>query len=109
MASSSLFRVDKFEVPAASRDAFIERLKASHAALDHVPGCRQNLVLEKASGPGRYNVVTFVEWENEAAYEAARAAAMARQEAAGFDRLAFFQQLKVSADLANYVCFDFRL
>ena len=109
MADSPLFRIDKFDVPATSREALIEKLKASHAALDQAAGRRQNYVLEKVSGPGRYNIVTFVEWESEAAYEAARAAARARQEASGFDPQSFFQQLNVSADLANYVRLDFRL
>ncbi len=109
MADSRLFRIDKFDVPATSREAFIEKLTASHAALDQAAGRRRNYVLEKVSGPGRYNIVTFVEWESEAAYEAARAAARARQEASGFDPQSFLQQLNVSADLANYIRLDLGL
>lgn len=99
---ASLFRIDKFEVPAPSRDAFLDRLMSTHAALDANDGCPQNHVLEQVSGPGRFNVVTFVEWADARAYEAARSAAEVRQRQTGFDRQAFLEQLGISPDLANY-------
>lgn len=98
----SIFRVDKFVVPAESKDTFLTKLKETHRLLDSAEGCVQNRVLEQVSGPGRFNIVTLVEWRDEAAYEEARTAAQARHEAAGFDPGAMFEAFRISPDIANY-------
>lgn len=101
--SESVFRVDKFDVPSTSRDEFIFKLRESHALLDGMDGCIQNYILEKSSGTGRFNIVTFVEWRDQETYEAARSAAQARHVAGGFEAQAMFDQLGISVDIANYL------
>jgi heme-degrading monooxygenase HmoA len=102
-SSESIFRIDKFDVPAESRAAFLARLKATHAALSEAEGCLQNYILEQVSGSGRYNVLTLVQWRDVDAYDQARAAAQARYEASNFDPSAVFEALGIDADLGNYV------
>ncbi|GHC65076.1 antibiotic biosynthesis monooxygenase family protein [Limoniibacter endophyticus] len=102
MPGPSLYRIDKFVVPPTSRDRFMERLKKTHDALDHVDGCEQNLILEQVDGTGRFNIVTFVQWRDETAYQAAKSAAQARQAADGFNPAQFMKELEVAADLAIY-------
>lgn len=99
---SPLYRVDKFIVPPQSLDRSLERVKKTHDALDQADGCERNLILEQFDGPGQFNVVTFVQWRDEAAYKAARQAALARQTAEGFDPQAFIKELGVMADIAVY-------
>jgi hypothetical protein len=102
MSKGSVFRVDKFLVPEAARDTFLAQVGETHAFLGAQPGCLRNLVLEKDSGPGRFNVVTFVEWESDTAFENAKAAMASRRETTGFDPAALIARLGVETDLAAY-------
>jgi len=102
MKTESIFRVDKFAVPAQSRDVFMARLQVTHKTLRAADGCVQNLVLEQVSGAGEFNVVTIVEWRDTAAYENARQAAQQRQKENGFDPQSYFREMGIKADLGNY-------
>ena len=102
VASSRIFRIDKFAVPVEARDAFLAKVKAAHVLLDSAEGCLQNHVLEQVSGSGSFNIVTLVEWRDQAAYDQARAAAQARHQVEGFDRQAMFETMGINPDLANY-------
>lgn len=102
MQDIPVFRVDKFIVPATTKDRFIERLIVTHNALDTATGCEQNLILEQVDGSGQYNVVTFVKWKNREQYDAARKLALSRQSKEGFNPAAFMEELGVVADLGNY-------
>ena len=102
MQDIPVFRIDKFIVPATTKDLFLERLTGTHKALDTATGCEQNFILEQVDGPGQYNIVTFVKWKNREHYEAARLVAVSRQAEEGFHPAAFMEELGVVADLANY-------
>lgn len=102
VASSSVYRVDKFVVPAAAHAEFMARVSRIKQMLDDMPGCRQNLVLEQVSGPGAFNVVTIVEWQNAEAMDNARAAVTARYRDMNFDPQETMARLGIKADMANY-------
>jgi len=102
VSKESIFRVDKFSVPPGARDPFLAKIRETHALLDGVDGCLQNLVLEQVSGPGEYNIVTIVEWRDAAAFEQAKRAAQKRHEASGFDPGTMLRELGIEADLGNY-------
>jgi len=55
----TIFRVDKFVVPEASRGEFLSRIRDTHALLRQQPGFVRDAILEQASGPGRFNIVTI--------------------------------------------------
>ena len=99
---SPLFRVDKFVVPQEARDAFLEKVRETHAILSRQPGFLRDLLLEQYAGPGKFNIVTLVEWQNEAANAAARTAVEAARADTGFDPQAFMARLNIEADMANY-------
>jgi heme-degrading monooxygenase HmoA len=99
---TSIFRIDKFEVPDGARDEFLGRVRLIQSRLDAFEGCRQNLVLEQVGGPGRFNIVTIVEWATAEAMESARAAIAERYAAEGFAPDEFMARLGVIPDLANY-------
>ena len=102
MQDIPVFRIDKFVVPATTKDRFLERLTVTHNALDTAAGCEQNFILEQVDGPGQYNVVTFVKWKNHEHYDAARKVAVSRQAEEGFNPATFMEELGVVADLGNY-------
>ena len=100
--ATALYRVDRFIVPAHALDAFVAQMKRLQATLQALPGCLHATVLTQLGGPGRFNVLTWVEWKDQASVDQA-AAAMQRQFAAeGFVPKAFLQQLGAEADLGLY-------
>ena len=100
--STPVFRVDKFVVPVAARGEFLDKVRRTHELLKKQQGFRRDLVLEQSSGPGRFNFVTLVEWESEAAVEGAKAAIMAMHREIGFSAKDMFVRLGIEADVANY-------
>ncbi|AXK81021.1 antibiotic biosynthesis monooxygenase [Pseudolabrys taiwanensis] len=101
-ATPSVYRVDKFVVPAAARAEFMTRIATIKGLIDAQPGCRQNLVLEQVSGPGAFNVVTFVEWESADALENAKTAVTVRYKEMNFNPQDLIARLGITADMANY-------
>lgn len=101
-AAASIFRIDRFVVPAEALAAFMERLRFTQQTLDTVPGCRQNLVLTQEGSPGGCNVITLVEWSNAEAITAAKATMQAKYAEEGFDPAAFMGKLGVQADMGVY-------
>lgn len=100
--NASLFRVDKFVVPAAVRETFLEGVRSIHQLIGAQPGCVQSHVLEQVGGPGEFNFVTIVEWADAQRMEAARRVITAHQEQAGIDVEAFRARYGIRADVAAY-------
>lgn len=101
-ARRSIYRIDRFNVPAKALAAFMERLHLTQRLLDKLPGCRQNLVLTQPDLAGEFNVMTVVEWSHESHFAAAKAVMQARYAQERFDPAAFMQKLGVQADLGTY-------
>ena len=97
-----LFRVDKFEVPAESLPKFMHRIHWIQRYLGGLAGCGQNLVLTQTAGPGRFNVVTLVEWANSRDMIDAKARVEEHYGNEGFDPAAFMARLGVQADMGVY-------
>lgn len=97
-----VFRVDKFVVPDDARDEFIRELRRTHDLLAEQPGFVQDFLLEQSGGPGEFNFVTIVEWENQEAIEIARDAVSAMHERSDFDREELFTRHDIRADIATY-------
>lgn len=100
--NASLFRVDKFIVPASVRESFLDRARSVHQLIGAQPGCVQSHVLEQVGGPGEFNFVTIVEWADARHMEAARRVITAHHEQAGIDVEAFRAQHGIRADVAAY-------
>jgi putative NADH-flavin reductase/heme-degrading monooxygenase HmoA len=97
-----LFRIDKFKVPAAVRDEFLERVRLINQFLRVQRGFVQDAIFEQVGGPGSFNLITLVEWESAEAIEAAKKAAAARYAETGFNPQEFVARLGIEADLAVY-------
>jgi heme-degrading monooxygenase HmoA len=101
-----LYRVDKFVVPEHGRDEFLGRVATTHALLRSQDGFVRDFILEQQSGPGEFNIVTFVEWSSRDAIGRVSAAVAKLHQDIGFDRQEMFSRLGIKADIANYVRLD---
>ena len=99
---TKVYRVDKFIVPTHAREEFLEKVQATHVVLRSQAGFVQDFILEQASGPGEFNFVTLVEWENAGAMEPVRQAVTALHKRMNFDPQELFARLGIRADLGNY-------
>jgi heme-degrading monooxygenase HmoA len=97
-----IYRVDKFSVPPQAREEFLEKVQATHGLLRSQAGFVEDAILEQASGPGEFNFVTIVEWENAEAMEPARRAVAALHEQMNLDPHEMFTRLGIRADLGNF-------
>lgn len=101
-----IYRIDKFIVPGAARQEFVDRVNKTNEYLRTLPGFIQDKVLEQTGGPGEFNFITIVIWKNAEAIEAARKAVTAMYEEIGFDPQDLLDRLGIKADLANYQQLD---
>jgi hypothetical protein len=97
-----VYRIDRFNVPSHAFATFMERIQLTQRLLDQQPGCRQNLVLTQPSLAGEFNVMTLVEWSDDASLSAAKAMMQRHYAEERFDPAAFMQHLGVQADLGIY-------
>ncbi|HEY4816955.1 MAG TPA: antibiotic biosynthesis monooxygenase [Candidatus Acidoferrum sp.] len=97
-----IYRVDKFAVPIAAREEFVDKARRTHALLKEQPGFLQDFVLEQSSGPGEFNFVTIVEWASQEAVENARAAILALHREMNFNPQEMLARFGIKADVANY-------
>lgn len=100
--NKNVFRVDKFSVPAPARQEFLSRVLATHQVLRSQAGFVREAILEQTSGPGKFNFVTIVEWENAAAMEPARQVVAALHRQMNFDAREMVARLGIRADIADY-------
>ncbi|RTM05306.1 MAG: antibiotic biosynthesis monooxygenase [Hyphomicrobiales bacterium] len=100
--TGSVFRVDKFAVPAEARDEILRKVRMTHELLRQQEGFVQDFLLEQFSGPGEFNIVTMVEWESQAAVEKVVPIVKAAHERVAFSAQETIARLGVKADIANY-------
>jgi len=101
-----IYRVDKFVVPASSRDEFLARARDVKDFLKCQEGFVRSTYLEQFAGPGQFNLVTIVEWKSEAHVEQVKEAKQAKDALAvqegGETREQFYQRLDIKADLGFF-------
>ncbi|SFP92994.1 hypothetical protein SAMN03159463_05190 [Mesorhizobium sp. NFR06] len=100
--TGSVFRVDKFVVPAQAREEILAKARMTHELLRRQEGFVQDFLLEQFSGPGEFNLVTMVEWESQAAVDKVVPIVKAAHERIAFSAQETIQRLGVKADIANY-------
>ena len=98
----AVYRVDKFVVPGAAREEFLERARRTHLLLQAQPGFVQDFILEQSSGPGEFNFVTLVEWASQEAFENARQAVQKLHAEMKFNPRETIARLGIKADIADY-------
>lgn len=99
---AAIYRIDKFVVPEAARDEFLTKIRETHDLLRQQPGFVTDAILEQVAGPGKFNIVTIAEWEDEGALDAARVAVKQAHAEWGFSPQGLMQRLGIEADIAEY-------
>ena len=106
MSSSSLpdarYRVDKFAVPAESREEFLRIIAQTHSVLRLSEGFLGDFILEQESGPGEFNIVTFVQWAGPEAIAGASASVRKLHADMGIDPREVVARLGIRPDIAIY-------
>lgn len=98
----SIYRLDRFAVPAAARDEFLLNVRRTHEILRDQPGFIWDAILEQNADAGEFNFVTIAEWENENVIRAAKTAVAEAHRGAAFNPQEMFARLAIKADMANY-------
>jgi heme-degrading monooxygenase HmoA len=97
-----LYRIDTFSLPEAARPEFKSRSRETIALLRKQPGFIRDDWFEKVVDDGSFNVVTMVEWRDEASIRSAGEAVRAMHAANGFDAADFFRRNGIVASRAVY-------
>lgn len=96
------FRIDGFSVPEAAREEFDAAMRRNLAFIRTLPGFREHLVFEKASGPTTLNVMTIAVWESQEAIDRAGLRVREHYRAIGFDMPAALARWNVRAEIGTY-------
>lgn len=96
------FRIDAFNVPAASRTEFQAAMRRNLAFIETLPGFLHHMVFEKANGPTEFNLVTIAVWESPDAISAAADKVRSYYQSIGFDVQATLARLGITASLGYY-------
>jgi heme-degrading monooxygenase HmoA len=94
--------IDIFVVPEESRLPFLERSRKVQSFLKTLPGFVEGFLYERKKGESRYNYLTIATWENEEAFENAKAIVAAEFKKQGYDREAAAKKLKIESQRAVY-------
>jgi len=96
------FRIDAFNVPAASQAEFQAAMRRNMAFIEKQPGFLHHMVFEKTNGPTEFNIVTIAAWESPEAIAAAGEKVRAYYQSIGFDVQATLTRLGITASLGYY-------
>jgi hypothetical protein len=100
--SKPLCRINKFSVPAESRDAFLDLMAKTHAILRQQEGVVADRILEQQSGPGVFNFVAMIEFVGPEVIDSIAAAVAAFDQQAGIDRQQAMAALNIKTDMGIY-------
>ena len=94
--------IDMFEVPEDSKAAFLEHTRAARDVVRAQPGFVEGSVYEAQSPDAQFHVITQVVWDNEYAFEAAKAAVAEEFRRRGFKPAEIMKELNVKLTRAAY-------
>src|SRR5215813_6384999 len=99
---NQIFRIDRFKVPAASREEFLSRIRTSNEVLRSLPGFVDDCFFEQRDAAGDSKIVTIAIWENQQAFAAAKASVQERYRQIGFNPAEIVQRLGIEAEMDAY-------
>jgi hypothetical protein len=100
--ANHFYRVDRFIVPRAARDEFLEKVLMTHQLLREQPGFVQDFLLEQSIDADHVTLLTIAEWSDVKYVEGARAAVAAMHARIRFDKEEIFSRLGIKAEFASY-------
>jgi hypothetical protein len=100
--ANHIYRLDKFKVPAASREEFLARVRTSNEILRVIPGFVEDCFLQQLGASGDFKIVTIAIWENEPAFSSAKSIVQDHYKKMGFDPAETIRRLGIEADMDAY-------
>src|SRR5262245_28811397 len=100
------FRIDSFSVPAAARTEFEAAMRRNLRFIQTLPGFLSHTVLEKASGPSMFNIVTIAVWQSPEAIAKAADAVRTFYQEIGFNPAEALSRWGVAAEIGQYEILD---
>jgi hypothetical protein len=97
-----IVRLDRFIIPRNAYVEFLGRLKDIHALLHVQPGLKHDILFERPVTADSVHLISMVEWENQAASDAATTVVEDYCIANNFNRDETFDRLKIIADIGIY-------
>jgi predicted ester cyclase/heme-degrading monooxygenase HmoA len=94
--------IDKFFVPAAAIDEFLERVQINRAFIKKLPGFIEDAAYEYKDKDGNLILVTVAQWQNSEALNNAKEAVQAEYKKQNFDPSAMFKRLNITLDRGIY-------
>ncbi|WP_315815168.1 antibiotic biosynthesis monooxygenase [Paraflavitalea speifideaquila] len=94
--------IDKFLVPAAGRQAFLERVRINREFIKKLPGFVEDAAYERTDEQGSLVFITVAVWAHEQALQKAKEAVQAGYKQEGFNPAAFWEKLGISMDRGVY-------
>jgi predicted ester cyclase len=94
--------IDKFFVPAAAKNEFLERVHINRTLIKTLPGFIEDAAYEYADNDGNIIFVTVACWENKEALAKAKEIVQAEYKKQGFDMSAMLQRLHITVDRGIY-------
>ncbi|KAA2245453.1 ester cyclase [Chitinophaga agrisoli] len=100
--------IDKFRVPAAGQQAFLDRVRVNRAFLKTLPGFVTDAAYTYSEQEGDLICVTVATWANQEALDKAKEAVQGLYKAEGFDPGTFFKRLGIVVDRGVYAALEER-
>jgi heme-degrading monooxygenase HmoA len=100
----SVFRIDRFVVPAAAEAEFLAAVTETNSVFEAMEECLQLRVVKQQEGSsGSCNYITVAQWASSDAIPKARAAVAVKHKAMNLNPQELFARLNIKAELGYYV------
>jgi len=103
---NQIFRIDRFKVPAASREEFLSRVRTSNEVLRSLPGFVEDSFFEQCDAVGGSKIVTIAIWENHQAFTYAKATVQEHYRKIGFNPAEIINRLGIEAEMDAYASLE---
>ena len=97
-----VFRIDRFKVPAASREEFLSRVRTSNEVLRLLPGFVEDCFFEQCDAAGESKIITIAIWENQQAFASGKASVQEHYKKIGFNPGEIIKRLGIEAEMDAY-------
>ena len=94
--------LDKFIVPAAAKDEFLQRMKINRTLIKTLPGFITDDVYQREGENGESHFATIAVWKDAAALENAKKLVTAEYQKQKFEMPAFLERLKIKIERESY-------
>jgi steroid delta-isomerase-like uncharacterized protein len=94
--------IDKFLVPAAAKQEFMERVVISRNLLRTLPGFVEDAMFERTDENGNLIFISIAVWENEDAIKNAKEVVQSEYKKQGFNPSEMFERLHITLDRGVY-------